>query len=97
VRAFKACSSLLGHFDRRVEVRFSMDRDFHSVIEAGLELSPEDRVKVADALLESVPEQDIMQAWLTEASRRAKDWDEGRVEGIDSNEAIRQARELLKR
>ena len=70
-----------------------MFRDINHVIEEALELAPEDRLRVAERLLESVPKDEIMQAWLDEVKRRKAAWDSGLVIGIDGNEIIRGLRE----
>ncbi len=70
-----------------------MFRDADSVIREGLELSPEDRVRVAERLLESLPDDEISQAWLMEAERRKALWDSGSVVGIDGDEVIQGLRD----
>ncbi|HEY3876464.1 MAG TPA: addiction module protein [Candidatus Kapabacteria bacterium] len=71
-----------------------MFRDVERLIEAGMELTPEDRLEVAEKLLESVPDDLISQAWIDEAEHRRAEWDSGLVQGIEADEAIRQLREI---
>jgi putative addiction module component (TIGR02574 family) len=71
-----------------------MFRDADNLIQEGLQLPPDDRLRVAEKLMDSIPEDEIAQAWLDEVERRKSAWDAGLVEGIDGDEAIRQLREI---
>ncbi len=74
-----------------------MFKDVNHVIEEALELEPQDRLKVVDRLLESVPEDDVARAWIEEVERRKAEWDAGLVEGIDGDEVLREARARLQK
>jgi len=56
-----------------------------------LHLNAEDRSLLADTLLRSLDEPDpaIEQAWLDEAERRLKAYDEGRIKAIPMEEVFR--------
>ncbi len=69
-----------------------MGRDVNRVIQEVLELPPEDRLRLIDRIYESLPEDEIMNAWLDEAERRQAEWDAGLVEGIDVEEVLKEAR-----
>ncbi len=69
-----------------------MFRETDRVIEEALELPPADRLRVAERLLESVPEDEIMEAWLDEAERRQAEWDAGLVQGFDLEDVLKEAR-----
>jgi len=71
-----------------------MFKDIERVIEAALELPPDDRVRVAEKILESVPEFETKADWMDEVERRKAEWDSGAVEGIDSEEAIRRLKDI---
>jgi putative addiction module component (TIGR02574 family) len=83
----------MGHLYLHPKVQIIMDRDINRVIEEVLELPPEDRLRVAERIYESIPEDEIMNAWLDEAERRKAAWDAGLVTGIDGDEVIRELRE----
>lgn len=64
-----------------------------------LRLPPEDRAKLAHKLLlslETLSEEELAQAWLTEADRRARELDRGEVQPIPAEEVRRKARALLR-
>ncbi len=69
-----------------------MFRETDRVIEEALELPPADRLRVAERLLESVPEDEIMEAWLDEAERREAEWEAGLVRGFDLEDVLKEAR-----
>ncbi|HET6401850.1 MAG TPA: addiction module protein [Candidatus Kapabacteria bacterium] len=69
-----------------------MDRDVNRVIEEALELPPEDRLRVAERIYESMPEDEITTAWLDEAERRQAEWDAGLVEGVNIEDVLKKAR-----
>ena len=70
-----------------------MFRETERVFEQALELPAADRHRLADRLYESLPEDEIAEAWLDEAVRRKAAWDSGQVTGIDGNEVIRGLRD----
>jgi putative addiction module component (TIGR02574 family) len=62
------------------------------VLKSALELSPEDRVTLAERLLESLPEEcqdEISAAWATEAERRLRAYDQGLTKGIPADEVMK--------
>lgn len=70
------------------------------LIEAGRELTPLERVKLADELLDSVEETDesdpeVDAAWQAEFRRRLDDVESGRVQLVDGPETMRIARERI--
>ncbi len=68
------------------------------LIKQALALSPEERVELADTLLASVDDfasPEIEAAWREEIERRMKDFEEGRIKGIPSEEVFAKARALL--
>ena len=65
-----------------------MFRETDSVIVEALGLPPEDRLRLADRLYGSVPEDEIMEAWLDEVERRQAEWDAGLVQGFDLEDAL---------
>jgi putative addiction module component (TIGR02574 family) len=69
-----------------------MFRETDSVLLEALALPPEDRLRLADRLIESVPEDEVMQAWLDEVERRQAEWDAGLVQGFDLEDVLKEAR-----
>lgn len=70
------------------------------LIERARELTPADRVKLADELLDSLEEPDpsesvVDAAWQAEFRRRINDIESGRVQLVDGHETIRIARERV--
>ena len=64
-----------------------------------LHLSEEERAKLAQKLLISLDppsENEISEAWLNEAQRRARELDEGTIQPISSDEVKRKAQALLR-
>jgi putative addiction module component (TIGR02574 family) len=64
-----------------------------------LHLSEEERAKLAQKLLISLDppsENEISEAWLKEAQRRARELDEGTIQPISSDEVKRKAQALLR-
>ena len=58
-----------------------------------MQLSDVDRAKLADRLLEVVPEEldaDVEEAWKTEVYRRRAEWKAGRVQALPVEEALAQ-------
>lgn len=73
--------------------------DAKTIEREALRLSPEDRAKLAQKLLISLDvlsEEELEQAWLTEASRRAEALDRGEVQPVLAGEVRRKAKELLR-
>lgn len=64
-----------------------------------LRMPPEERAKLAQKLLlslESLSEEELEQAWLVEADRRARELDHGEVQPIPAEEVRRKARTFLR-
>jgi putative addiction module component (TIGR02574 family) len=74
-----------------------MFRDAESVMQDALQLPPEDRLRLADRIYESVPEDDVARAWLDEVERRDAEWDAGTAEGVELDEVLREARAKLRK
>ncbi len=73
--------------------------DLKTVEHEALRLSPEDRAKLAQKLLlslDTLSEEEVEQAWLIEADRRARELDRGEVQPISADEVRRKARGLLR-
>ncbi len=73
--------------------------DLQSVEHEALGLSPEDRAKLAQKLLlslDTLSEEELEQAWLIEAARRAREIDRGNVQPISADEVRLKARALLR-
>ena len=67
--------------------------------EAALELPPDERAELAQKLLLSLDdpsEDELAEAWLSEAKRRAGELERGEVQPIDAEEVRRKARSLLR-
>ena len=67
--------------------------------EAALELPPDERAELAQKLLLSLDdpsEDELSEAWLSEAKRRARELDRGEVQPIDGEEVRRKALALLR-
>jgi putative addiction module component (TIGR02574 family) len=70
-----------------------------SVEHEALRLPPEERAKLAQKLLlslETLSEEELEQAWLVEADRRARELDHGEVQPVPAEEVRRKARILLR-
>jgi putative addiction module component (TIGR02574 family) len=64
-----------------------------------LRLPPADRAKLAQKLLlslDALSEEELEQAWLHEADRRARELDRGEVQPIPAEEVRQKARTLLR-
>ena len=64
-----------------------------------LHLSREERAELAQKLLislDSPSENEISEAWLQEAQRRARELDEGTIQPISSDDVKRKAQALLR-
>lgn len=69
------------------------------VEQEALRLPPEERAKLAQKLLlslETLSEEELDQAWLVEADRRARELDRGEVQPVPAEEVRRKARALFK-
>lgn len=67
--------------------------------ENALQLSPQDRAKLAEHLIHSLDELEDAEAerlWIEEAERRYKEYKEGKVEGIPAELVFKEARLKLK-
>jgi putative addiction module component (TIGR02574 family) len=65
-----------------------------------MELSDDERIELADRLLSSIaPERqaEIDRSWMEEAERRFKAYQEGRIQSVPYEEAMRSIRERLKK
>jgi putative addiction module component (TIGR02574 family) len=72
----------------------------HSVLEEALQLSPNDRARIAAELLASLDdqEQDVRAAWAAEIARRAQDAETNPGEEEDWRDALNEIqREVLSR
>ena len=73
--------------------------DPQTVEHEALRLPLEDRAKLAQKLLlslDTLSEQELEQAWLIEAARRAREVDRGDVQPISAEEVRQRARALLR-
>lgn len=70
-----------------------MYKDIESIIAAGMQLGLEDRLRIAETLLQSIPIDDVTEAWLIEAEKRQARWNAGIELGVDGTEVIRGLRE----
>ena len=73
--------------------------DFQTVEHEALSLPPEDRASLAQKLLlslDSLSEEEVGQAWLIEADRRAREINRGDVQPIPAEEVRRRARAMLR-
>jgi putative addiction module component (TIGR02574 family) len=69
------------------------------VEQEALRLPPEERARLAQKLLlslETLSEEELDQAWLVEADRRARELDRGEVQPVPAEEVRRKARALLR-
>ena len=60
-----------------------------------LQLSPRDRMHLADILESSLPTGDVAAAWATELERRVDAYDRGEVQASDSSDLVERVREKL--
>jgi putative addiction module component (TIGR02574 family) len=75
-----------------------MFRDAESLIQEGLQLPPVDRLRVADRLYESVPEDDDAtnrQAWLAEAKRRLDEYRRGEGTTVDPAVTFAKTKQMI--
>lgn len=67
--------------------------------ERGKALSPEERSRLVDLLLESLHEPaiaEVQAAWEVEIERRLGEYDRGEVESIDADEVFSKARSIAR-
>jgi putative addiction module component (TIGR02574 family) len=77
-----------------------MSTNLDQLTAAAMKLPLRDRVQLAQRLVSTIDdevESDTEALWFAEAERRLEDLRSGKVQGIDSEEALRTAREALKR
>jgi putative addiction module component (TIGR02574 family) len=78
-----------------------MSTDLDQLTADAMKLSLRDRVQLAQRLVSTIDDDEIdpdtEALWFTEAERRLEELRSGKVEGIDSEDAFRTAREALKR
>ena len=73
--------------------------DSKTLQEAALSLPPDERAALAEKLLSSLDEPseaELERAWLSEASRRARQLDRGDVQGVSEEDVRRKTRSLLR-
>jgi putative addiction module component (TIGR02574 family) len=73
--------------------------DSTTVEHEALRLPPEDRAKLAQKLLlslDTLSEEELKQAWLIEANRRARELDRGETKPIPAEEVRQKAKALMR-
>jgi putative addiction module component (TIGR02574 family) len=55
---------------------------YQSILAQASELPVEERIKLIDALYETVPQPPLDEEWLAEIERRSAEYDAGQVKGI---------------
>ena len=73
--------------------------DIRNLEQEALSLPAEDRAKLAQKLLlslDTLSAEELEQAWLIEAGRRAHELDRGEVQPVSADEVRRKAKELLR-
>jgi putative addiction module component (TIGR02574 family) len=74
-----------------------MAKSVDAVVADALQLTAEERARVADKLLASLSEDpDIEQAWATEVERRLAEIESGRARLVPAADAVARARAALK-
>lgn len=76
-----------------------MDNQVIELAQRGKELSPEERSRLVDILLESLHEPPIAEveaAWEVEIERRLAEYDRGEAESIDAEEVFAKARSIAR-
>ena len=76
-----------------------MNNQLVELVERGKALSPEDRSRLVDLLLESLHEArlgEVEAAWDEEAERRLAAYDRGEVQAVDGEEVLARARALAR-
>lgn len=77
-----------------------MSSNLEQLTADAMKLPLRDRVQLAQRLVSTLDDEvetDTEELWFAEAERRLEELRSGRVEGIDSDDAFRTAREALKR
>lgn len=77
-----------------------MATSYDEIIADAMKLPLKDRVRLAQQLASSLDDEvetGVEALWLAEAERRLEELRTGKVEGIDSDEAFRNARKALER
>jgi len=76
-----------------------MVRKAEEIYKEALALSPEEREKLVRLLKmqadSSWASPEVDQAWIDECDRRYREWQDGKVDAIPTDEAIRQIRDQL--
>ena len=75
-----------------------MDTRYDEIAANAMRLPLRDRVRLAQQLASSLDDEvetDVEALWFEEAERRLEELRSGKVEGIDSDEAFRNARKAL--
>ena len=73
-----------------------MSESLHAVEAAALELSPEDRARLAQRLLDSLPrDQGVEAAWDEEIKRRVAELEAGTMVTVPASEVFAEARRRL--
>jgi putative addiction module component (TIGR02574 family) len=76
-----------------------MDPNLDQLTADAMKLPLRDRVQLAQRLVSTIDDEvetDTEQLWFAEAERRLEELRSGKVQGIDSEDAFRTAREALK-
>lgn len=76
-----------------------MSDEVTELAERGRALAPEDRERLVDLLLESLPGSSVREveaAWQVEIQRRLAEYDRGEVQGIDAEEVFAKARAVAR-
>lgn len=77
-----------------------MATPYDAIIADAMKLPLRDRVRLAQQLTSSLDDEietGVEEVWFEEAERRLEELRTGKVEGIDSDEAFRNARKALER
>ena len=77
-----------------------MATSYDEIIADAMKLPLKDRVRLAQQLASSLDDEvetGVEALWFAEAERRLEELRKGKVEGIDSDEAFRNARKALER
>jgi hypothetical protein len=72
-----------------------MFKEVDPVIEEALHLAPDDRIRVADKLYGSVPDDDVKRAWLDEAKQRIDEYRRGEAVLIDPAETFSKTKKMI--
>ena len=75
-----------------------MDTQAEQILQSALSLHPDDRVEIAESLIQSLDENraaEIEAAWAEEIKRRLESIDKGQVQLIPADEVMREMRARL--